>query len=171
VPERFDGSLADFRVRIGQYVVRETIAALHNRVPPVVIAASQGSQTDGLRLCCIGERFKNRGPAPVGQVFANDNVVRNAVLEVGALSQEVTVSAAAVTVDASPSVESTITEDQVQNLPLNGRDYNQLVLLGAGAVDPTLSGAASDPIPAGYFRWTRFGLRGVDYTSDRPNGR
>ncbi len=78
------------------------------------------------------------------QVFANDNVVRNAGLEVGALSQEVTVSAAAVTVDASPSVESTVTEDQVQNLPLNGRDYNQLVLLGAGAVDPTLSGVSYD---------------------------
>jgi len=31
---------------------------------------------------------------------------------------------------------------------------------------PTLSGAASDPILAGYFRWTRFGLKGIDYISD-----
>ena len=73
------------------------------------------------------------------QLYANDNVVRNIRLEVASIAQAVTVSAAAVTVNASPTVESTITEEQVQNLPLNGRDYNQLVLLGAGAIDPGIA--------------------------------
>jgi hypothetical protein len=78
------------------------------------------------------------------QLYANDHIVRNPRMEVGSLSQEVTVSGAAIAVNASPSVETTVTEEQVQNLPLNGRDYNQLVLLGAGAVDPTVSGVSYD---------------------------
>jgi hypothetical protein len=77
------------------------------------------------------------------QLYANDDVSRNVRLAVAAISQEVTVSAAVPALDRSPSVESAITEDQVNTLPLNGRDYNQLVLLGGGAVDP-VSGGSND---------------------------
>jgi carboxypeptidase family protein len=70
------------------------------------------------------------------QLYAGDSVGRNARLEVGAISQAVTVSSSVLALNESPSTESTITEDQVNTLPLNGRDYNQLVLLGGGAVDP-----------------------------------
>src|SRR5215472_2099322 len=59
------------------------------------------------------------------EVYANDEVVRNVSLEVGKISQEVTVSAtaAAAILNQSPSVENIVTEDQVNTLPLNGRDY------------------------------------------------
>jgi Carboxypeptidase regulatory-like domain len=70
------------------------------------------------------------------QLYASDSVGRNAQLEVGAISQAVTVSSSVLVLNETPSTESTITEDQVNTLPLNGRDYNQLVLLGGGAVDP-----------------------------------
>jgi carboxypeptidase family protein len=71
------------------------------------------------------------------QLYASDSVARNAQLEVGSISQEVTVSASTLGLNEKPTVESTITAEQVETLPLNGRDYNQLVLLGGGAVDQT----------------------------------
>jgi hypothetical protein len=77
------------------------------------------------------------------QLYASDSVGRNARLEVGAISQAVTVSTSALALNENPTTESTITEEQVNTLPLNGRDYNQLVLLGGGAVDP-VSGGSND---------------------------
>ncbi len=71
------------------------------------------------------------------QVYASDNVVRNVAMQVGGVAETVTVSATseAATLDHTPSVQSTITREQIEDLPLNGRDYNQLVFLAAGAVD------------------------------------
>jgi hypothetical protein len=68
-------------------------------------------------------------------------VARNVTLEVSGIGQSVTVSAdaAAMATDTS-SVESTIVRRQVEELPLNGRDFNQLVLLAAGAVDNSVGG-------------------------------
>jgi hypothetical protein len=40
----------------------------------------------------------------------------------------------------SISVESTIIREQIESLPLNGRDFNQLVLLSAGVVPNIYSG-------------------------------
>ena len=70
-----------------------------------------------------------------------DTVVRNISLKVGSLDQTVTVSA-----DAAPlltqtlSVESTIVREQIENLPLNSRDFTQLVLLAQGSVETIGSG-------------------------------
>ena len=74
------------------------------------------------------------------QLYANDNAVRNASLAMGAISDTITISAAAPVLNLTPSVENTVTQDQVVTLPLNGRDYNQLVFLGAGAVDFKVTG-------------------------------
>lgn len=63
-------------------------------------------------------------------------LTRDIRLAVGSSGQEVIV----VSADATPlltesgSVESTITREQISALPLNGRDFNQLVLLSAGTV-------------------------------------
>ena len=80
------------------------------------------------------------------EVSANDEVVRNVALEVGGVSQSVTVEAAAgaAVLNETPSVENIVTEDQVNTLPLNGRDYNQLVFLSAGAVDYSVTGTNYD---------------------------
>ncbi|MEN3337744.1 MAG: hypothetical protein V7647_1420 [Acidobacteriota bacterium] len=57
-------------------------------------------------------------------------------LEAGNLSETVEVKAEAVALDTgSASVGQTITEKQVTELPLNGRNFIQLLFLGAGAVE------------------------------------
>ncbi len=57
-------------------------------------------------------------------------------LEAGSVSETVEVKAAAVTLDTgSASIGQTITARQVTELPLNGRNFIQLLFLGAGAVE------------------------------------
>jgi hypothetical protein len=58
-------------------------------------------------------------------------------LEVSDNQREVLVvsAASAPLVSESPSLESTIVRAQIEALPLNSRDFNQLVLLAAGAVE------------------------------------
>lgn len=68
-------------------------------------------------------------------------LTRNVTLEVGAVEQQVVVTADTVPIfTQSPSVESTILREQIDTLPLNGRDFNQLVTLAAGAVDNNVGG-------------------------------
>jgi hypothetical protein len=63
-------------------------------------------------------------------------LLRDIRLQVGSVGQQTTVTAESpLLVTESPSVESEIIRDQVNWLPLNGRDFNQLVLLTAGAID------------------------------------
>jgi hypothetical protein len=67
------------------------------------------------------------------------------VLEVGSLSDRVDVLADAAPVfTTSPSVEAAVTRDQINTLPLNSRDFNQLVLLATGAVENISSGNGRD---------------------------
>ena len=59
-------------------------------------------------------------------------------LEVGAVTQEVTVTGAAPLVDTeSNRLSELVTARQVQNLPLNGRNVFQLVQLAPGAINTT----------------------------------
>ncbi|MBI1354229.1 MAG: hypothetical protein GC160_07775 [Acidobacteria bacterium] len=61
----------------------------------------------------------------------------NFALEIGAISEQIEVTADAVqlnTVDASRG--QVIENNRIVNMPLNGRNYNQLALLSAGAVQP-----------------------------------
>jgi hypothetical protein len=60
------------------------------------------------------------------------------LLATGNLTEIVEVQANALTLDtASSTVGHTITEKQVTDLPLNGRNFLQLLFLGAGAVETT----------------------------------
>jgi outer membrane receptor protein involved in Fe transport len=60
------------------------------------------------------------------------------VLEPGNVSETVEVQSSTLALDtASASVGQTITEKQVTELPLNGRNFLQLLFLGAGAVETT----------------------------------
>jgi hypothetical protein len=59
-------------------------------------------------------------------------------LEAGAVSETVEVQAGTQMLDtASASIGHTVTEKQVTDLPLNGRNFLQLLFLGAGAVETT----------------------------------
>jgi hypothetical protein len=82
----------------------------------------------------------------------NQNLVVNLTLEVGQMNETVTVQADSVQVETrSGDVSSLIGEKQVTELPLNGRNYAQLVLMVPGVS------------PAGNFAATGTGLdAGVD---------
>ena len=75
------------------------------------------------------------------KVDVSESVSRNIVLQVGVVSQSVTVTAQAAGIQTdSPSIAATIVRQQIEDLPLNGRDFNQLVLLSAGSVDNATGG-------------------------------
>ena len=71
-----------------------------------------------------------------GVVLAVDQSVRvNVVLKAGAVSTTVEVNAEAVTLDTdSSALSQEVSQQQVEELPLNGRNFMQLLLIGAGAV-------------------------------------
>src|SRR5262249_6340605 len=74
-------------------------------------------------------------------------LIRDVRLLVGDVQQQVVVSAAAEPMlTESGSVESTITREQIDTLPLNGRDFNQLVLLAPGAVENVYPGGDFGPV-------------------------
>src|SRR5437868_9241048 len=57
------------------------------------------------------------------------------------MTQSVSVAAESAAIETdSPAVAATIVRQQIEELPLNGRDFNQLVLLSAGSVDNSVGG-------------------------------
>jgi hypothetical protein len=80
-----------------------------------------------------------------GVVLAVDQSVRvNVILKAGAVSTTVEVGAEAVTLDTdSSALSQEVSQQQVEELPLNGRNFMQLLLIGAGAV--TVGGKAKAP--------------------------
>ena len=71
-----------------------------------------------------------------GVVLAVDQSARvNVVLKAGAVSTTIEVGAEAVTLDTdSSALSQEVSQQQVEELPLNGRNFMQLLLIGAGAV-------------------------------------
>jgi hypothetical protein len=60
----------------------------------------------------------------------------NVTLKAGAVTESVTVEANAVALDTdSSTVSQTVTQQQVNELPLNGRNFLSLLFIGAGAVE------------------------------------
>ncbi|PYV63976.1 MAG: TonB-dependent receptor, partial [Acidobacteria bacterium] len=67
-----------------------------------------------------------------------DNVVRNFQLQVGAASESITVTADASNINTTDaSVSTVIDQSYVQNMPLNGRSFQDLILLTPGVVTQT----------------------------------
>lgn len=64
-----------------------------------------------------------------------DNLVRNFVLQIGAVSESITVNAESTKINSTDaSVSTVIDREFVENLPLNGRSFNTLLQLTPGAV-------------------------------------
>ena len=75
------------------------------------------------------------------KVDVSQSVATDIRLEVGAVSQSISVTADSEVIQTdSPAIAATIVNQQIQQLPLNGRDFNQLVLLSAGSVDNATGG-------------------------------
>lgn len=69
------------------------------------------------------------------QLSVGQNAGIDITLALGTLSETVSVSASAVSVETrSSTFGSLVTREQIENQPLNGRDFSQLILLQPGAV-------------------------------------
>lgn len=65
-------------------------------------------------------------------IYTNDNLERNFTLEVGSVSESVTVQGG--TTNTSPAVSMTVSREFVENMPLNGRSFQDLIQLAPGTV-------------------------------------
>src|SRR5216684_3189286 len=100
----------------------------------------------------------------------NSNPTINVVLQVGQVSEQVEVQANAALVDTrNLSVGQVMETERIMELPLNGRNAQELVLLGGGAVQLTPEGGNNGAITfPGRLQITSAGSLGTstDYTLD-----
>src|SRR5438309_1584462 len=114
--------------------------------------------------------FKQQVRGGINLVIGQQAVI-NLTLEVGAAAEQVTVTEEAPLVNTTlSSTSGLITEQQIKELPLNGRSFDQLLVLNAGVVNNTsnMAGGAGGAFPAfsvaGHRQETnRFMLNGVDW--------
>src|SRR5437899_2203393 len=111
-------------------------------------------------------------------LVVGQQAVINLTLEVGAAAEQVTVTEEAPL--GNPTLSSTsglISEQQIKELPLNGRSFDRLLELNAGVVNNTsnMAGGAGGAFPAfsvaGHRQETnRFLLNGVDWVGGNATG-
>ena len=77
-------------------------------------------------------------------VNVQDNIQENFSLEIGPTSESVTVSASGVNINATDAAVGTVIDHQfVDNIPMNGRSFQTLILLSPGVVTNNPNGADS----------------------------
>jgi hypothetical protein len=105
-------------------------------------------------------------------LVVGQNAVVNLTLSVGTVRQQVTVSAEAPLVNTTTSsVAGLVGEEEIKDLPLNGRSFDNLITLNPAAVNYTsqesygFSGVGNQFVVAGRRQWENiFLLNGVEYT-------
>src|SRR5438874_9374244 len=173
-------------------VVRDTSGAL---VPGVTITVKH-IDSGLIRTVMTGETGNYSAPSlPVGpyeitttmpgfkqavrlgiNLAVGQEAVIDLTLEVGANAETVTVSEEAPLVNATTSSTSgVITEQQVKDLPLNGRSFDQLITLNVG-----VSNATSNTLDSGNWNMfsvsgkrpetNRFIINGIDWVGGNANG-
>src|SRR5438094_1742217 len=119
--------------------------------------------------------FKQQVRTGINLVVGQEAVV-DLTLEVGANSEQVTVTEEAPLVNMTTSSTSgVITEQQVKELPLNGRSFDQLIALNAGvsnATSNTLNGATWNMFSVAGKRpeTNRFIINGIDWVGPSSTG-
>src|SRR5213083_733404 len=112
--------------------------------------------------------FKQQVRSGINLVVGQEAVV-DLTLEVGAAAEQITVSEEAPLVNTTlSSTSGLITEQQVKDLPLNGRSFDQLLVLNAGVVNNASNMGGGGGFPAfsdaGHRQETnRFMINGVDW--------
>jgi hypothetical protein len=82
------------------------------------------------------------------QLQANQNLTLNVTLELGDLSETVTVAGEAATVDVtSATIAEVVDSKRIVELPLNGRDAARLRMLGSGTVVTEVNHDSSKSLP------------------------
>src|SRR5205809_1178970 len=112
--------------------------------------------------------FKQQVRSGINLVIGQQAVI-DLTLEVGAAAEQITVSEEAPLVNTTlSSTSGLITEQQVKDLPLNGRSFDQLLVLNAGVVNNASNMGGGGGFPAfsvaGHRQETnRFMINGVDW--------
>jgi Carboxypeptidase regulatory-like domain len=119
--------------------------------------------------------FKQEVRSGINVVVGQEAVV-DLTLEVGAAAEQVTVSEEAPLVNTTTSPTSgVITEQQVKDLPLNGRSFDQLITLNVGVTNTTsntLNGATWNMFSVAGKRpeTNRYTINGVDWIGGAATG-
>jgi hypothetical protein len=105
------------------------------------VYSAQSVPAGRYKVSVAPQGFKNTVATGI-EVHVSDRVVVDLNLEVGQVNEIVTITGGAQLVETeSGKVSSLISEKQVQELPLNGRNYAQLALMVPGVSPVTQSGA------------------------------
>jgi hypothetical protein len=99
----------------------------------------------------------------------------NVTLKQAAVKEQITVTAAAPLVETTPAVGTVISQREMQNLPLNGRQFANLGSLAPGTTlsvnaDPTKPGQLTIALNGGSGRNVNFVVDGGDNTDDTIGG-
>src|SRR6059036_2659863 len=121
--------------------------------------------------------FKQQVRSGINLVVGQQAVI-NLTLEVGAVAEQVTITEEAPLVNTTlSSTSGLITEQQIKELPLNGRSFDQLLALNVGVANNTsnMGGGTGGGFPAfsvaGHRQETnRFMLNGVDWVGGNATG-
>ena len=105
---------------------------------------------------------------------ATDRTI-NITLKQGAVKEQITVTAEAPLVATSPSIGTVVSQKELENLPLNGRQFANLGTLAPGTTlsvngDPTKPGQLTIALNGGSGRNVNFLIDGGDNTDDTIGG-
>src|SRR5215467_10300719 len=158
-----------------------TVKHTESGLTRTVVSSEQGGYD--VRLLPVGAYeittmmpgFKSDVRTGISLVVGQEAVV-DLTLQVGAPAEQVTVSEEAPLVNTTTaSTSGVITEQQVKELPLNGRSFDQLITLNAG-----VSNATSNTLDGGNWNMfsvagkrpetNRFIINGVDWVGGNANG-
>src|SRR5438046_3765633 len=160
----------------GEWIPVLSIAVKHTDTGQTRTAISSDSGSYNVPLLPVGAYeltttmpgFKQQVRSGINLVIGQEAVI-DLTLEVGAAAEQITVSEEAPLVNTTlRSTSGLITEQQVKDLPLNGRSFDQLLVLNAGVVNNQSNMGGGGGFPAfsvaGHRQETnRFLINGVDW--------
>src|SRR5256884_3302224 len=187
--QNFSAAISGFvRDSTGAVIPGTTVTAKHTEtgLTRTVQTSEEGSYTmpslpvGSYEVTAEKPGFRQQVRRGITLVVAQEAVV-NLTLDVGDLVEKVTVTEETPIVNTTlSSVSGLINQQQVKELPLNGRSYNDLLLLNTRVDDNrsnTGAGGPSSSIAGKRLETNRWTINGMDYigtnsqgTSNAPNG-
>src|SRR5207237_3007012 len=109
------------------------------------------------------------------RVSVASETIRNISMKEAAVSESISVTAEAPRVATSPSVGTVVSQQELQNLPLNGRQFANLGSLAPGTLlsvnsDPTKPGQLTIALNGGIGRNVNYVVDGGDNMDDTIGG-